>query len=645
MHAISRSRTGKPTQTWLFALLCTLALLCGSQQLADAATQPPPDATLPTAASGSSPSNQDAADQALANPTSALDADRVTEPFDRLATALAESGREAAAAAVRAWSPTERPDATLAYFSQLELEICDASLSEPKVGDAFLAMRRRASEAAHALALAAAQSGRADLAYTFLWRALRENPESPTVRRQLGLPTGNTARVSIRPGRNAPAALGWLPRSYLVAETPHFRIFSAASRRETTALAADLERFFEVWSQIFRRQWIDDDSLCRAIAKQQPVAPSARHIQIALFADRETYLRVLAPGQPATNQSTGFYSPENQLTLLFAGEDADAETRYHEVTHQLLQEACGDVVTAPGIERGFWLVEGIACYMESVRFFDSFASVGGWEAERMQFARARWLRQSPPDLAELAAAGRDEVQQRDDLGAWYSAATAYTHLMMDSPTLRPRLLRYLQSIYRGRPDDNTLLADHPDWASQLISFLRLEANNNLPLYPDTQLTSLCLGGTEVTRRTLELLPPQPQLDWLDLRGLPVTSSDVARLLGDGNALTRLNLEQTRIDDELRLRLRQQHALEEIDLSFTAVGDPTVNELRRADDLHTLWLTGTRITDAAVPALLQLRALQYLDVQRSGVSADALDRLREARDDVQLNPLQLVTPAR
>jgi hypothetical protein len=570
--------------------------------------------------------------------------EQLAERFGEMAVALAESGRKQAAEAVRRWLPSRRRDATIAFFSQLELEISDPSLGEPKVTAAFLSTRQTTSRRALQLAREAAAAGEADWAYRLLWRALREDPTSTTARRLLGLPAGNTARVSVRPGRTAPAVLGWAPRSFLVADSTHFRIYSAASRRETSDLAADLERFFEVWAQLFRSQWITDEQLSAAVSAGRPVAPPANRLQIALFGDRETYVRFLGRGNPNAVRSTGYYSPEHQLTLLFAGEQADAATRYHELTHQLLQEACGPVTPVPGEARGFWLVEGIANYMESLRFHDSFASVGGWEAERLQYARARWLGSGdPPDLHALADESRDEVLQRSDLGAWYSAAAAYTHLLMDRSDSRGALQRYLQSLYRGRVDDGPLRLGETDYRDMLLGFLRLDEQRQLPLHPGTQLGALCLGHTRVNRGAIQQLPPQPGLEWLDLAALPVTSTDVSGLLGGGRRLSRLNLEGTRVDDEIATLLGRQRDLEELDLSFTPIGDATLANLTDADELTTLWLTGTRVSDEAIPFLLRLQKLRELDVQQTAITSAGLQRLRAARPELRLNPLRLVAP--
>ncbi len=582
-------------------------------------------------------------------------AETVGGPFVRLAEALAASGREEAAEAVRRWVPAERDDQQVAYFPLARLEISSPTLQEPKVAAAFLAARRQAAKEAIRAAEEAAAEGNADAALGWIWRAAREDPTAEAPRRILGLPAGSASRVSIRVGSAAPPQLGWPPRSFLVAQTPHFRIFSTASRRQAVAMAEDLERYRAVWSQAFRELWIGDAEVCQAVASGQPLEKQTTRVDVALFADRASYSKALAGDATAAEVSTGYYAPEARLTLLYAGASrargaqdqgaSDRETRYHEITHQLLQETCGEVVDAPGLESGFWVLEGIASYMESVRFFDSFATVGGWESPRLQYARWRWLGgQAAPSLDVLAEEGRAAVQRRDDLAAWYSTVAAYTHLLFDDPDRRPALLRYLRSVYRGRPEPAAieLTAPHEPWPRQLENFLRLSDSRAHALRPGTSLELLCLGRCELTAERLAGIPPQPPLTWLDLGHLPATDAIVQRLVA-GAKLERVNLESTAVTDAAARIVVGQRSLRELDLSFTEVGDGGLEPLAGSRQIEVLWLTGSRVSDDSIPLLLGLRGLRALDVQRTRITPEGLARIAAARPDLQLNPLQLISP--
>ena len=579
---------------------------------------------------------------------SPFDAEQVeaylARPMFQLAEALDNNERPEAAATCRQWIPPRRTDATTVFFSSVPVKLGEPSLAEPKVAEAFLNARKETSRRALQGAIRCAEQRDATLALALLWRAVREDPTSQQARKLLGLGSGNSMRVAIRPGQDAPASLGWPPRSFLVSQSKHFRIYSTASRRETTRLAEDLERFFEVWSQMFYTQWTDDETLCEKIAADQAIGLPSVVCEVVLFGDRKAYVRALGADNPAAQESTGFYSPDNKLTLLFTGEAADVETRYHEMTHQLLQE-CGRVaVDSPGGDSGFWVVEGIASYIESIHFTDSFATVGGWQSPRLQFSRSRWLgRAEVPTLESIMDAGRDTFQAREDLAATYTTIAAYSHLLMDDARTRGSLMQYLKGIYQGRDDPSLLTSLFSATPSSTMLSDYLSFGSGLPNAAPTGLPSiklLCLGKSQVTAEWLQGVDPQPQLTWLDLGYLAVTSSDVARLLGDGKQLEQLNLEATKIDNSIAELLGQQRRLEELDLSQTAIGDETIESLRSLVSLETLWLTSTPITDSSVPVLLGLRNLKNLDVQNTKISEEGLSRIRKAHPNLKLNPLQL-----
>lgn len=590
-----------------------------------------------------------AADQTDDESNAKIDIEKVdaylAAPILQLAAQLRQQGREQAAVACEQWIPPRRSDAITTFFSSIPSSAVHPELLQSPYADAFAAARNETARRALRGAVRSAESNEGELALGLLWRAIREEPNNPQARRLIGLPNGNTTRATVRPGREAPAVLGWPPRSFLVAQSKHFRIYSTASKRSTTELVEDLERFFEVWSQIFFQQWTTDQQLCDNISTQKPIGLPNVLCDVVLFGDRESYIRMFGAENPAARQSTGYYSPDKKLTLLFDGEDADSETRYHEVTHQLLQEATPTVVNAPGKQSGFWIVEGIASYVESIWFHDSFATVGGWQAPRLQYSRARILpTKNAPTLESIMGLGTEEFQSNAELAALYSTIAAYTHMLMSEDETRKHLLKYLKSVYQGRISPELLLALFSERKSdqQLIEFLQLATQDVSPELPSNQsLTSLCLGRTDVTPEWLAKISPQHDLQWLDLGYLDVQTADVTRLLDKGTQLQRLNLEGTKVDDQMGQTLNNQRRLEELDLSFTPVSDNTIQQLRSLDSLETLWLTGTAITDESIPTLKSLRSLKMLDVQRTSITAAGLQELQTANPEIKLNPLQLV----
>lgn len=603
----------------------------------------------PKYAAGQSPLTGNSQELAAEKPNRrGIEVDKVSaylaEPFEQLAKSLELRGLNEQAAACRQWIPPQDSDALTAFFSSAPAKAPVAIESDREIAEAFSNARQESAERAFRGAKRCAEENLASLALHLLWRTVRESPNHPQARTLLGLPTGRSANVTTRPGRTAPQVLGWPPRSFLVGQGPHFRIFSTASKQETMQLAEDLERFFEVWSQVFFKHWTSEREICESLLANRPIEPPPVICNVVLFGDRQAYSRALGTNNPASSQSTGYYSPENKLTLLFAGNEADSETRYHEITHQLLQEVVPRVVESPGKDSGFWIVEGIASYIESIQFCESYATIGGWQSPRLQYARARILpAEEVAPLESILPLSREQFQQSENLAELYTTSAAYVHMMFSSESGRAAILRYLDSIYQGRDAPELVSSQFEVITSSksLIQFLKLEDNKTeLLSMPCKSLELICLNRCQVSADRLRTIAEQPRLSWLDLGWLEIKATDVQRIVGNGTLLKRLNLEATHVDDALAPLLAKQRRLEELDLSFTRITDATVQSLQSLESIETLWLTGTNITDECLPTLKSLRNLKNLDVQRTQITAAGLEQLRQSLPSLQLNPLVL-----
>jgi len=63
-------------------------------------------------------------------------------------------------------------------------------------------------------------------------------------------------------------------------------------------------------------------------------------------------------------------------------------------------------------------------------------------------------------LAQLVAWGKDDLQRQPELAKIYSQSAGLTAFLMDADAARYRepLVRYLQAVYAGRDDQQTLAA-------------------------------------------------------------------------------------------------------------------------------------------------------------------------------------------
>ena len=124
-----------------------------------------------------------------------------------------------------------------------------------------------------------------------------------------------------------------------------------------------------------------------------------------------------------------------------------------------------------------------------------------------------------------------------------------------------------------------------------------------------------------------------------MRGL--TIADVERLCADPKSLNSLSLEATPIEPEAATDfLVRATEIEELDLSSTPVDGALARSIQSMNNLETLWLTGSRVGDEIIDVLISRPKLQTIDVQRTQVSEAGIERLRNARPQLRLNPLEV-----
>ncbi len=494
-------------------------------------------------------------------------------------------------------------------------------------------------------------------AYMRLWKAHHQDPSSGPIRKFLGLPLRGSVSATVKRGRSAPRWLSWKPGSYQQIDTPHFMVFSRAPDSNSVAVAEDLERCYWVWTQMFFPMWEASAQVSTTLAnlgqhdvtdflKDHPARIKVkRKMRVILFRDAAEYQRTLAADVPGIQRSTGFYHDQNETIFLYAAaqdaaQDA-AATRRHELVHQLFREASRSTLgrKRPGEEKGFWIVEGIAGYFESLRLGKSLATVGGWDSPRLQFARYRVLvNDDVMSFAELRADGRLPAQQRSDIARWYAHSIAQTHHLIDGGDFRQRVAVYqlLDQRYACRSGiSGGSIQDGIE--NRLRRFLAVDdqvIRANPISYP---LNELCLAKCQVTANGLQQLPPSPSLRWLDLTRLPVANDDVVRLAPNPSSIKQLSLEMTQVDASLRNWLKKATQLRELDLSHTPMDDAVMKAISTAKHLEVLWITGTQISDHSIDAIKLLPKLQMINVQQSKFTQQGISRLRNDRPKLDINP--------
>jgi hypothetical protein len=400
------------------------------------------------------------------------------------------------AAATRAWIVPRAPLTLVVPLAD------DRSVQVPDESDPntnmwltrFRDLRRAQGQRWFALAEQAVAERAFALAFSLVHATLREDLDHATARRLLGYKQADGKWLTQYQWNKAQAhqiwhpRFGWLPQKHISryesgerfvkgrwisAEddarlhgdiehgwdifTEHYQVHTNHSLQAAARLATRLEEFYGVWRQIFVRYYATEEQLARLFREGAPPNRTPRHHKIVYFRDREEYNQSLVKEQPNIDITSGFYLGSARTAYFFAGEDADDGTIYHEATHQLFSER--RPVSEIDQNANFWVVEGIACFMESYQPGNSLVVLGGADATRLLNARTRLLRDEfYLPLAELCELSMNDLQRHEDIRMLYGEASGMTYFLMlgQAGRYRQSLVDYLAAVYANRDRGETL---------------------------------------------------------------------------------------------------------------------------------------------------------------------------------------------
>ncbi|MDP1560275.1 MAG: hypothetical protein Q8M16_02655, partial [Pirellulaceae bacterium] len=471
-------------------------------------------------------------------------------------------------------------------------------------------------------------------------------------------------RLNLRVARKADPSLGWQSGGYREGTAGQFRLLTTANEDAARELLRQLQVWRILWRQTCFPYWINNDAVAAAIkaGRTIPGGVEAKHT-VVLFANRQEFLQALRR-VPGIEQSVGYYDSEAARCYFYLDPNDPnvVATQKHELVHQLFQET-GRRIRPPGEKSNFWLLEAAAMYFESLQQIQPLPSVpadsnrklageiwsvGGFDAQRLQFSRLRWQRENASTpLATLVGRGRQDFQRDPDLPRLYSQSAGMFHFLMhaqnpandattetrDAATNVDAVFRMLSTMYAGRDRPDLLESETGQSTAQLEStyrqWLAFDAGSHasfLPLAADKR--ELALGFSELSDQELNLLQA-PKLTTLQLTRTKITDAALQRLAIDHHQLRDLFLDQTMASDIGVLALiRANRELESVDLAGSQISNESVIACRGLPNLESLWLTQTNVTDACVPALMAMPKLQVLDVQGTKISPELQQQLRD-----------------
>jgi hypothetical protein len=336
---------------------------------------------------------------------------------------------------------------------------------------------------------------RASLAFDLVLAALRENPDHEAIRRIFGYQAYRgqwCTAYEVRRLRNKQVwheQFGWLPSAHVRRyeagqrmfngrwisaeqdaalhrdinrgwdiETEHYTVRTNHSIEAGVELGRQLERLYRVWKQLFAPFYLSQSEVTALLAggARRPARRAPRH-HVVYFRNRDDYVRYFKPQVPEIEMSVGVYLDGTRRAYFYHGDD-DQRNLFHEATHQLFHES-RPVAPGVGRQQNFWIIEGIALYMEALREEDGYHVLGGFDDVRMSDARYRLLEDDfYVPLAQFTRLSMDDVKRHERIATLYSQAAGLAHFLIhyDHGRYRDALAAYLSAVYSARDNPDTL---------------------------------------------------------------------------------------------------------------------------------------------------------------------------------------------
>ncbi|RMG39166.1 MAG: DUF1570 domain-containing protein [Planctomycetota bacterium] len=420
--------------------------------------------------------------------------------YAQTAREIAEQARTNGAVALerlvrsRIVPPSEAPGGGV----MLPRKVAETNGTDVPPSAADLLIRWRANEKRYAadVYLLSRRALRADLpvyAYRLVQETLFHDPDHAAARRVMGFVrvgdewlTPFAARMR-REGKVWHDRFGWIPEKYVaryeagerltprgwmtaaqeaawrqdfrngwVIETEHFRVKTNHSLEQGVHVARTLETFHAHLHRLLAGFFLSPEQLEAIFSGKAGQRLRYDPHEVYLFRSRQEYIDRLKARVPQIAISNGLYMSEDRRSYFFFRQDADLPletTLFHEATHQLLYE-CDRRPRPIAEDAHFWVIEGIACYMESFRPAAREPVFGDPQYIRFRAARYRLEREGYYlPLAELDRLGRRAFHEHPNIRENYSQASGLVHYFMhyDGGRFRDALIAHLIDLYHQDP--------------------------------------------------------------------------------------------------------------------------------------------------------------------------------------------------
>lgn len=352
--------------------------------------------------------------------------------------------------------------------------------------------RREFAKDLYLLSRRTLNAGHVSYAYDLIREVLVHDPDHPAARKILGYVRNGNEWVStfeanmLRARRVWHDQYGWIPKEHVVkyeagerfynnrwmsaaketelrrdfvrsweVRTEHYLVKTNHSLERGVQLATKLESFHELFYQLMAGFFNTPEQAKQLFEGQSTTFRGLpKPHEVHYYRTRDEYLDAL---RKITNQpveiTKGMYFPSNGIAFFFDDPESDDDsTLYHEATHQLMSGNRPPQAQL-GTRAHFWIIEGIACYMESFRKLGDSFSVGDPNTGRLISARHQLLvdKYYVP-LEEFAGMGMQAFQTDKNIRKNYSQGAALTHFFMhyENGKYRDALIEHMAQLYAPR---------------------------------------------------------------------------------------------------------------------------------------------------------------------------------------------------
>ncbi len=262
--------------------------------------------------------------------------------------------------------------------------------------------------------------------------------------------------------------------------TEHFLLKTNTSLEEGVVISRKLELFHDWLHSNFAAFFDTPDALEERFQQAQPrrrgVLP--KPMEVHYYSTRDEYERRLK-GRVPPNLTNGLYWEPDRTCYLFRNDDdKDLNAAFHESTHQMFDLATLDDRIAAARKRqlllrqrdrqywelcensNFWVLEGLACYMESFRMDEGVTSIGDPSHIRFEGAQQRLLRDGFfIELRTFCGLGKEQFRSHPNQTQLYTQGSGVAHFLLHykDGVYRDALIKLLADVYR--PDLKNVMKD------------------------------------------------------------------------------------------------------------------------------------------------------------------------------------------